>query len=269
MSSIRLYFTGVVSKAQQKKIRELGTKKGRKEQGLFLVEGGKGITELLLAIGKGLSSFPISGLYTTEDLYASWDGRVRQIAERNSLTIVSPAELALLSTLDKNVDGVALVGTPLFAPRVPKGRELILACDGIRDPGNLGTLIRTAAWFRARQVVCSPDCVEWTGPKCIAATMGAFTSIEVATAPLPDYLKLATAAGASTYGAMLEGATLERGTPNPEGARVLVIGSESHGISGEVTQELTARVRIPGGGTESLNAGVAGGILLWHLSWVT
>jgi TrmH family RNA methyltransferase len=145
--------------------------------------------------------------------------------------------------------------------------SLVLALDGIANPGNMGTLIRTAEWFGIHDMVCSMDCVELWNPKTVQATMGSLFRMKVWKADLATYLQKAKDEGKAVFGALLEGEDLFQMQSKPEG--ILVIGSESHGIRAEVLPCITHPVTIPrvgGSPTESLNAAVAGAILMAELT---
>ena len=138
--------------------------------------------------------------------------------------------------------------------------------DGIANPGNMGTLIRTAEWFGIHDIVCSPDCVELWNPKTVQATMGSLFRVKVWKTELPTYLFQLQNEGRAIYGALLEGENLFQMKAKPG---VIVIGSESHGIRSEVMPCITHPVTIPradGSVTESLNAAVAGAIVMAELT---
>ena len=161
----------------------------------------------------------------------------------------------------------------LAVVRIPKQDEIkissriVLALDGIANPGNMGTLIRTAEWFGIHDVVCSSDCVELWNPKVVQATMGSLFRVKVWKTELPVFLQKAKKEGKAIYGALLEGENLFEMKGKPEG--IIVIGSESHGIRKEVLPCITHPITIPrvgGSATESLNAAVAGAILMAEMT---
>jgi len=140
---------------------------------------------------------------------------------------------------------------------------MVLALDGIANPGNMGTIIRTAEWFGIRQMVCSEDCVELWNPKVIQATMGSIFRMDVVSTDLAHYLEEEKKNGKAIYGALLEGENLFKKTAWEDG--IIVIGSESHGIRSDVLPMITHPITIPraaGSVTESLNASMATGIIL-------
>ncbi|WP_367914928.1 RNA methyltransferase [Leadbetterella sp. DM7] len=239
----------MISKQQQKYIQSLHNKKYRTEYGEFLVEGEKGLDELLA------SDFEVVRLFCSEEFSA---GRSLSGHPRVHEAIIAPVSaIAAVSTFKSNSAGVAVVKQKRPSP--PQNFEKVtLILDQIHDPGNLGTVIRLADWYGIRNVVCSPETVEFYNPKVISATMGSFTRVNVFYTPLPAFLHRF---GLPVYGADLEGANVHH--HDFEEKIGLVIGSESHGISPEVAALLKARITIPRIGTaESLNAAMATGIIL-------
>lgn len=139
--------------------------------------------------------------------------------------------------------------------------SITLCLDGISDPGNLGTIIRTADWFGITNLVLSSDCADFYNAKVVAATMGSFTRARFVYGDLRDYLKNKASAGC-----FLDG--IEINNFKPDFPLCLVIGSESHGISKEIEAVLGNRLTIRGyGQAESLNAGIAAGIVMERLIW--
>jgi TrmH family RNA methyltransferase len=141
----------------------------------------------------------------------------------------------------------------------------VLVLDGIKDPGNLGTIIRIADWFGIRHIVCSEDTVDLYNPKVIQATMGSYTRVIVSYAGLPGFLS-SIDGKVKIYGTFPEGENIYSGSLNPEG--IIVIGSESSGISPEVVRLVTDKISIPSYPmdcghvhAESLNASVATAII--------
>ena len=139
------------------------------------------------------------------------------------------------------------------------GQPVILALDGISDPGNLGTILRTADWFGFRQVLLSNDCTDVFNAKCIAASMGSFTRMKWVYGNLEEWLK-----DKHVLGCFMEGEDVS--AIQPDYPLVLMVGSEAHGIRGAAAAAVGKRISIPGAGnTESLNAGVAAGIVMHSL----
>ena len=243
----------MLTKNTIKQIVSLRQQKFRKELGLFVVEGCKMVDELLH------SHFETVNLFATEAFLNDHPA----FAEAET---VSEMQMEQMSGQDTPPGILAVV-------RIPEQKEIktssrfVLALDGIANPGNMGTLLRTAEWFGITDVVCSPDCVELWNPKTVQATMGSLFRMHVWKADLPSFLHEASSKGKAVYGALLEGENLFEMREKPEG--VIVIGSESHGIRADVLPCITRPVTIPrvgGSLTESLNAAVAGAILMAEMT---
>ncbi|TYZ08387.1 RNA methyltransferase [Hymenobacter lutimineralis] len=241
----------MVSKAVVKYVHALQQKKYRLRHGAFLVEGGKSVRELLS-----------SGLLTERVfLTAEFAAKIGQeLPAGVPVEIISEAELTQLGTLSTNNTALAVARIPAEPALPTSAAGLLLALDEVRDPGNLGTLIRLADWYGLTGIVCSETCADPWNPKTVAATMGSFTRVRIWQRELPQWLGTFPAA-TPIYGADLAGDNVHRLALAPEG--VLVMGSESHGLRPEVHARLTRRLHIPGrGGAESLNVAVSAGILL-------
>ena len=236
----------MLSKEKIKQIRKLHDKKWRIESWFFLVEGRKMILELLASDWKD----EIEELYVSEKL----------LEEIQSWIIADAETLSKISTLENNSDGVAVVKQKNFV-QYPKKQNWILVLDDIRDPGNMGTILRTAAWFGIQDVICSEGCVELYNPKVVSATMGALFHLQISYQNLKDFYAKNTL---PVYGAELGGTDIgEIAFPR---SGVLVMGSESHGISEMSRKNMTQGILIPKiGYGESLNVGIATGILLSHI----
>jgi TrmH family RNA methyltransferase len=218
------------------------------EEAVFVVEGPKMAAE---AIASGF------GIRTVCAVSGEWRVEGAEFYE------VSDAELERLSNFKTPNQVWMLVERQQYSHLSPFTSHLILALDRIQDPGNMGTLLRTADWFGIRRVVCSRDTVSCFNPKVVQATMGAIFRTQVDYLDLPEWL---ASCGMPVYGASLHGEPIagkDAGAPK-EG--VLVIGNESRGISEEVMAQVTHPVLIPniGGTAESLNASVAAGILMYY-----
>ena len=234
----------MVAKRELKFIRSLHLKKYRARHGLFLAEGVKLVRELLES---GWNARDIYGTDPVEGI-----GEIRPI---------SGPELKKVSTLVQPNKVLGVFEMPAAAPPVYSG--WMLALDGVRDPGNLGTIIRLCDWFGIRELLCSPDVVDCYNPKVLAATMGSIARVKVHYLPLEEALG---ACGLPVFGASMEGAPADRFGLPAEG--VLVMGSESHGVSGEIRGLLGQTLGIPGygeTGAESLNVAMASGILLYEI----
>ena len=243
----------MITKNIIKQIASLRQQKFRKELGLFVVEGRKMVEELLG------SDFETVGLYATEAFVSAYPS----FADAET---VSEMQMEQMSGQDTPPGILAVVRIPEQGD-VKTSSRLVLALDGIANPGNMGTLIRTAEWFGIRDVVCSLDCVELWNPKTVQATMGSLFRVKAWKTDLPVFLRQAKNESKAIYGALLEGKDLFQMKERPEG--VIVIGSESHGIRNEVLPCITHPITIPrasGSATESLNAAVAGAIIIAEMT---
>lgn len=242
----------MLSKNEVKHIQSLGHKKGRAESGHFLAEGTKLVVELLQQ-----NPGQLVRLYAT----ASFLEQYNQLVPAAIAVEVSDAELDRLTQLQTPNQVVAVVQQlPNRAPALHESGWL-LVLDGIRDPGNMGTLIRLADWFGVQAVIGSDDCADIYNPKVVQASMGSLFRVPYYETDLVSFL---SSVNIPVVGAVLDGQPLQQVTFGSSGA--LVIGSESHGIRPEVQALVQQKVSIPSfGGAESLNAAVAAGILLWEL----
>ncbi|SBO08633.1 23S rRNA (guanosine-2'-O-)-methyltransferase RlmB [Vibrio mediterranei] len=236
----------MISKNQLKLLRALSQKKQRKAHGLFLVEGEKNVLELLE------TSMVIKHVFATSEFLAS----NREALQRVECIEASLEELTKASSLVSNNAAVAVVVIPQM--EIPAAKGMMIALDGVSDPGNLGTIIRIADWYGIKHIVASTDCADPYNPKTIRATMGSFGRVQVTLLDLPSYLEQASL---PVYGAFLEGENVHKMTFSPEG--ILLMGSESHGVRPDAAQYVTDKITIPAfGGAESLNVAMATGIIL-------
>ena len=245
----------MISKNKLKELAAYRLQKRCDEEAVFVVEGPKMAAEALA------SGFVVRVVCATgEWLSAHTDGLLAQECYE-----VSDAELERLSNF-KSPNQVWLLvernGLKDFKD-LKDPKDLILALDKIQDPGNMGTMLRTADWYGVRHVVCSTDTVSCYNPKVVQASMGAVFRTRVDYVDLPQWL---SGCGMPVYGASLQGTPLS-GVEMPRGNAVLLIGNESRGISPAAMAQVTHPVLIPnrGGTAESLNAAVAAGILMDRL----
>ncbi len=239
----------MITKNTVKTIQSLKQAKYRKEHQLFIVEGRKSVEELLL------SPFETTALYATEQFLTEHN------YQNARLETVTEVQMEQMSALDTPPGILAVARIP--RPSTIKDDGMVLALDGIANPGNMGTIIRTAEWFGIKQIVCSEDCVEIWNPKVIQATMGSVFRMDIVSTDLVRFLDSEKLKGKAVYGALLEGENLFR-MPRWEHG-IIVIGSESHGIRNNLIPLITHPITIPraeGSVTESLNASMATGIIL-------
>jgi len=242
-----------MTKSDIKYIQSLAHKKQREEEGLFVVEGVKMVDELLL-------NFPdrIIKVYATE----TWINDRTEIVKKYKLfDCIDLESLERISFLHTANEVVALVSMPTvdMVPSFSNGVTLVL--DQIQDPGNLGTIIRTADWFGVNQIICSVDTSDAFSPKVVQASMGSLMRLNIFYLELEPVLK--HLCEVPIYTAELNGESLfdfEFRLPS-----VLVIGNESRGVSEKISKLATKKITIPKlGNAESLNASVASGIILSH-----
>ena len=243
----------MISKSRISEIRKLHLKKFRDQERLFLVEGRKSV-EMLLA-----SDFGIEEIFATENFIRDH----HSMFSHCETTLIGLPEMERISTLSTTPEVLALVQQKRNLPPIAES-DPILVLDRIADPGNLGTMVRTADWFGIRHVVCSPDCVEFYNPKTIQSTMGSFAHVSVHITELVPFLK-EQMAKRRILGAFLGGESIH--AFDFRNNDILVIGSESNGISSDVSKFVTRRITIPRGklkgpSAESLNAAVAAAIVM-------
>lgn len=224
----------MINNSDIKQINSLNRKKNRDESGLFIVEGEKNVQELLA------SDFEIANIYATSE----WKGEINHIQ-------ISNKDLERISQL-KNPNKVLAVVKKPKNPTLSKSCTSIVI-DQINDPGNLGTIIRTADWFGIKQVICSQESVDVFNPKVVMASMGSVFRTKVIYKNLHELFQ---SSELPVYGALLEGVSIYETTfKNP---CFLFLGSESHGISKELISYIQFKTTIPGNGTaESLNLGIS------------
>lgn len=236
----------MISKNQLKLLRALGQKKQRKAHGLFLVQGEKNVLEL------AKSALAVQQIFATEEFLAQHG---KELASFECIE-ASLDDLTKASTLVSNNAAIAVVEIPRV--EIPLAQGLMIALDGVSDPGNLGTIIRVADWYGIKHIVASSDCADPYNPKTISATMGSFGRVQVSLVDLPSYLEQANV---PVYGAFLEGESVHKTAFSAQG--ILLMGSESHGVREQASKFVTDKITIPAfGGAESLNVAMATGIIL-------
>jgi TrmH family RNA methyltransferase len=239
-----------LSKAKIKWIRSLQHKKYREEMNQFVIEGEKMVKEAL-----NDASLEIVLLASTECL--SYSNNVGEFYQIDQQTL---KQISSLTTPNKSLAVINKRKTAIN--HYPK---LVLAVDGVQDPGNLGTIIRTADWFGIQVIICSFDTVDCYNQKVLQATMGSWNRVQIEYHSLNDILPQLNK---PIYGALLNGTPLQKTTLTHEG--ILVVGNEGQGISNAVEAIVTNPISINGfGGAESLNVAVATGILLHELTKVS
>lgn len=240
-----------LSASKIKFIQSLHQKKFRQQHQSFLVEGAKNVAELLT------SNFEITQLYITESYAVKYATLLHNC--RVAYEVVKTDILERIGTLQSNDAALAVVNMKENKPLIIKENEWIIALDQVRDPGNLGTILRIADWYGITKVVCSEHTAEVYNPKVISATMGSFVRVETYYCHLPEYLQ--NISNQVVYGAFLEGENAHRVEFGAQGG-VLVMGNESNGIGDEVAACIHQKISIPQyGGAESLNVAIATAVL--------
>lgn len=244
----------MLSKSQIGFIKSLHQKKYRKEHGIFIIEGIKSIIEFIP------SDYQIHSIY----FLTQYQSLLPKLPANIKLFEVTVAELEKISTLQAPQGILALVNTPeitAFDKEVLRN-NFSLVLDGIQDPGNLGTIIRTADWFGFKQVICSSNTVEVYNPKTVQATMGSLCRVNVTYHDLPELLKDISI---PVFGAMLDGSSLYETQWGTEG--LVILGNEGQGVSPEVINFIGRPVTIPRvGEAESLNVAVSAAIFCADIS---
>ena len=240
-------------KSQVKYIQSLGQKKSRDESGAFIAEGPKIVSELLQEIPGQVQQ--VFGL-------KEWLTDHAKLLNGIVTIEVSEAELEKISQLQTPNQVIALVRKFERVTAINLKGKLVLALDTIQDPGNLGTIIRIADWFGIEYIICDHDSADQYNPKVVQATMGSIARVKLLYTDLAGWL---AEQKTTIYAAALEGENITTMQKPVEG--IIVIGNESKGISPDILQLVTKKITIPQKGkAESLNAAVATGIILSHLT---
>lgn len=235
-----------LSKAQVKWVRSLQQKKQRDAEGVFVAEGHKCVEELR-------GAFELVLMVTPDN--------------------ASEVEIAQMSNLrtPQGVIGVFRkrpIASSSDSPLASLPQGLVLALDGVQDPGNLGTIIRTCDWFGVHDIYCSMDTADCYNPKVVQATMGALARVRVHYINIEQWLQEIRKAGVPIYGTLLEGGNMyKEGAIANKHQGVIIMGNEGNGISREIRKLITHPIRIPSypadaETSESLNVGIATAIVL-------
>lgn len=235
----------MVSKSQIKLITSLQQKKYRKQEQLFIAEGIKVVQELLH------SNFELLDLYTTKQDFLP--------VQKDKVHAITADELKKISALTTPNTCLAVFKIPKAKERVEEG--LIIALDDVRDPGNLGTIIRLCDWFGVATLFCSEESVDVYNPKVVQATMGSISRVNVVYGNLETFLLQSKL---PVFGTFMDGKSIYQEKLPKEG--IIVMGNEANGISSAVEKLVAKRIAIPRFGnlqvTESLNVATATAIIL-------
>jgi TrmH family RNA methyltransferase len=235
----------MLSKSQISFLKSLQQKKVRKTHGLFLVEGYKSVREFIH------SDYQVDTIYYTEAAAP----KLLNLSQNIKLQQVASNDLDRISNLTTPQDVFATVKMPsglTFKP-VDLSNKYTLVLDGIQDPGNLGTIIRTADWFGIQHLICSEDTADAYNPKVVQATMGSLCRVKINYLPLEDFLK---SSRLPLYAALLNGENIYKTNFGSEG--IIILGNEGQGIRPQIQQIVEHAVTIPRiGKAESLNVATA------------
>ena len=232
-----------LSKAQIKWVRSLQQKKNRDAEGVFVAEGWKCVNDLREA-------FELVLLVTPDN--------------------ATSTEIEQMSNLrtPQGVIGVFKRRGEEARSEEARGEDLVVALDGVQDPGNLGTIIRTCDWFGVHDILCSHDTADCYNPKVVQATMGALARVRVHYVDLEKHLQEMREKSMPIYGTLLEGGNMYKEGAIPDKTRgVIIMGNEGNGISPAIREKITHPIRIPSypadaETSESLNVGIATAIVL-------
>ncbi|MCE7064389.1 RNA methyltransferase [Dyadobacter sp. CY326] len=246
----------MLSKNRIKYINSLKIKKFRQLHQSFIVEGAKSVLELLD------SDFEIEFVLTTQEFQQKYS---TILTTHNTIAeTVTLQELEGLGSFQTNDSCLAVAKTKQNEFLSPDKSEYVLVLDDVRDPGNLGTIIRVADWYGINKIICSNDTTDVYNPKVVAASKGSFTRVNLFYTNLESYLA-ENATGMNVIGAFLGGSSLYDFQFAKSGGYI-VMGNESNGIGKAVEQFVTDKITIPRiGGAESLNVGIATAVMLDNL----
>jgi TrmH family RNA methyltransferase len=243
----------MLSKSQISFVNALHQKKHRKEHGLFIAEGGKSVAEFTQ------SNYIIDTIFYTPEAGSTFIN----VSPKVKFQEVTETELKKISTLTTPQDALALIQIP-ERTNISAGSfkgKFVLVLDGVQDPGNVGTIIRTADWFGISDLICSTNTVEAYNPKVVQASMGSLSRMNVYYEDLTRFL---SSAKATVYAALLNGKSLYETKFENEG--FIILGNEGNGISADVKNLDHTAITIPSfGKAESLNVAISAAIICSEL----
>jgi len=234
-----------MSKKELQLIRSLKNKKERNEHGLFVVEGVKAVKELLASHIKVHSVYAVKKFEGIE----------------SPAVLVTDGEFAKISSMKSPQGILACARKPSYTLTIAELRnELTLALCGIRDPGNMGSIVRTADWFGIKNIICSEDTCDIYNPKAIAAAMGSAFKVKTHYINLENFLSQAQTAKIPIYASVIDGGNIYHSKLSEYG--IILIGNESRGVPGGNSGAADIKISIPRfGSAESLNAALACAVL--------
>lgn len=238
---------GELTNSIRKKIASLSETKHRKAFGLFKAEGSKCVSDTI-------------DFFAPEHLFATpqWIDKHKVLASQYDFSPVSGKDIERMSSLTTPQEVIAVYHIPERKLDIKTlDNQLVIALDGVQDPGNLGTIIRTADWFGIKHILCSKSTADVFSPKVVQATMGAISRVSIYYCDLPATLK---SMGTHIYGTFLNGQDIYKSQLTGNG--IIVMGNEGRGVSAEVAECVNHRLFIPsypvGAETsESLNVAIA------------
>ncbi|MBC8053236.1 MAG: RNA methyltransferase [Sphingobacteriaceae bacterium] len=243
----------MLSKSQISFVNALHQKKHRKEHHLFIAEGSKSILEFTQ------SNYRVDTIFHTSEAAP----KMVNLSQNIKLLEITDSELKKISTLTTPHDALALIHIPQRTETKQesfKGKH-VLVLDGIQDPGNLGTIIRTADWFGLSDIICSGDTVEAYNPKVVQASMGSLSRINVYYEDLTTFF---SSSSMPVWGAVFDGKPLYNADFGCEG--YIILGNEGNGISAGIKQFIQTGITIPKfGQAESLNVAISAAIICSEL----
>jgi len=243
----------MISSSQSKLIRSLAQKKYRDLHRRFLIEGEKMVRELI--ISESETPFQILEVFATPDWLEKNQALLQ--SQNANITEAAHAEIRKVSRLVTPQAVIAIVSMPIIGFHAKAlVHAPVLVFESIRDPGNLGTIIRTADWFGIRHLVCTPDSTDQFNPKVVQSTMGAFARVQVHYQELEPFMKIKEIQSKTIYGTFMDGDNIYKTNLAPDS--LILFGNESHGLSGKLDPYLSHKISIPsfspkGAGSESLN----------------
>jgi len=237
----------IITKSILKFVKSLQLKKNRIEHQCFLVEGTKSVQELLT------SDFTVEMIVGSNTFLEANKELVKQVTTYEAKI----NDISANSSYKNNNSVIAIAKMSSLAILEIDSDEYVLVLDDVRDPGNLGTIIRIADWYGVNKILASPTTADFYNPKVISASMGSFARVKMYREDVTSALK---SYDGEIYGAMMNGVSLHE-VPFKKGG-VIVMGNESTGISSEIQELLTTKVTIPRyGQAESLNVGIATAVI--------
>lgn len=246
----------MISKVHTKYIQSLQHKKFRDEFNVFMAEGYKVIFELLDS-----DKFICKELFALSD----WLNEYKNALNRYNIGVIAEVkdfELGKLSALSTPNKVLGIFQKAQENKRVDLKNKITVVLDTIQDPGNLGTIIRTADWFSIENIICSYGCADIYSPKVVQSTMGSLARVNIIYTDITEWLQKNSSI--HTYAAAMKGINIKDLKKITEA--IIIIGNESKGISDNIMQMATQKITIPRvGKAESLNAAVAAGIILSHV----